>query len=353
MKGFMFLIFTSFLAMVNSISAPNSTTYDYQFFPTNNTLIPVCIHEELLRSNIYYDIQERNTFGNATCLPADQNCRPAFQDCCSFYDCVESNCGCGESGYPLGYGKKYCQIFSNYPFEGTGSRWRDATLRCLQRALIPFSQCPPTTCEQLKQEAFDSHAFCYTSSGVCNLSPKDLLGILAITYGDILTMDGIMQILETAKRCGFKYILELELLIISKTCTLKDNIRKLLPELWRNIMPNWLLSSTTWEYKGSNSGSQGTEDIWKVKILLFHEDDTISMEEQAKQVKMVGKNLMNLMNSEEYVEQLNVLSPNTFTSVNATLTSDNIPINEPIINSSYKTTYPYLLTAVLAIMLFV
>jgi hypothetical protein len=349
MKSIMFLIFTSFLAMVNSINVSNTTNYDFQFFPTNNTLIPVCIHEENLRSVIHYDFQERHPFGNNTCVPADPNCRPAFQDCCSFYDCVESNCGCGASGYPLGYGKKYCQIFSNYNFQGSGSRWRDATLRCLQRALIPFSQCPPTTCDQLKQEAFDSHAFCYTSSGVCFLSPRDLLAILGITYGDILTLDGITQILETAKRCGFKYILELELEIVSKACTLKDNIRNLLPELWRNVMPNWLLTSSTWEYIGSNGGQQGTEDIWKVKIYLFHEDDSLSMEEQAKQVKNVSNDFINLINSQEYINQLNGLAPDSFSALNAIMVADNLGTNE--INEGNSVFYPKAIITLLIVLL--
>ena len=33
---------------------------------------------------------------------------------CDFYrDCVETRANCGEDGYPLGYGYKYCQRFAD------------------------------------------------------------------------------------------------------------------------------------------------------------------------------------------------------------------------------------------------
>lgn len=163
----LFLFITTLF--VPSFSLTNSSVYDFNFYPPTS---PLCIDETVFKRSTYSDFESRiTTIGNETCVPSEPTCRPAVQDCCGFYDCLERNCGCGASGYPLGYGKKYCQIFSNYPFSGQGGKWRDATLRCLQRSLIPYSQCPPTNCSTMKTKAFDSHPFCYTSSGVCFLSP--------------------------------------------------------------------------------------------------------------------------------------------------------------------------------------
>jgi hypothetical protein len=324
MKQFFFLLLSTFLVS----GAP---LFDYEFFPSVSQFpnLPVCINETILkRVDIPYS--PRMILGNDTCLPADESCRPAFENCCGFYDCVESNCGCGAQGYPLGYGKKYCQIFSNYPFTGMGGKWRDATLRCLQRALIPFSKCPPTTCEILKTKAFDSHPFCYTSSGVCFLNPKDLLGILAITYGDVLTMDGVLQILETIKKCGLKYILQFEMEIVSKACQLKDDLRKLLLDLWRSnrYLPEWMLTSSVWEYKGKS----GDDEVWKLKVFLLHTDDTLLPEQRYKDLVSVAETLVDFSNSEEYKNELQNATNDSIVSLKTTLEGD-------LNNNSGKTTF--------------
>jgi hypothetical protein len=334
-----------------TISLPNISGdiyYDYQFFPSEPEYLPVCINQQVKKYSSYGHMK-KDVLGNETCIPASPNCRPGNQDCCSFYDCLERNCQCGEEGYPLGYGRRYCQLFSNYPFEGRGSEWRDATLRCLQRSLIQFSQCPPTTCQSLHSEAFDSHPYCYTSSGVCLLSPQDLLGILAITYGDILNVEGVTQILETARRCGLRYVLELDLHIISSACTIGNSFRDLLSDLWRRsgILPSWMMSSSIWEFTGVRNEnlrrSEENED-WRIKIMLWHKESSLSFEEQRRQLQELGKKLSGMINSHEYRNELDKMFPDTLKSMDVRITNQDLDVN-----SDGHSLSPYLLPIMLLI----
>ena len=60
---------------------------------------------------------------------------------CTFYDqCLEATYECGPSGYPLGYGLKYCNRFvDNYKlFSKEGKEWISGTLLCLKEDLVPL-----------------------------------------------------------------------------------------------------------------------------------------------------------------------------------------------------------------------
>jgi len=337
------LLFSTLIAFGSSDVPPldsisNVTVkYDYEFYPITP---PVCLNvpvqkkvnqEKSIQEKAIQELfSERFALGNERCLPADENCRIGFEDCCGFYDCLERNCGCGAAGYPLGYGKKYCQIFSNYPFSGNGNKWRDATLRCLQRSLIPFSQCPPTNCSIMKSKAFDSHPFCYTYSGVCFLSPKDLLGIIAITYGDVLTLDGIKQILETFKKCGLRYMLELEIEIVSRACELNEILGKVIFDLWRDyrILPDWILTSSVWELKSEKDEME----TWKLKVSLVHTNENISPELRYDQLIASASNLVDFSNSQQFKEELLKVAPDSVISIQSKI-SDDFPV---VSQSSYS-----------------
>ncbi|KAJ7807871.1 hypothetical protein B0H14DRAFT_2871984 [Mycena olivaceomarginata] len=113
-------------------------------------------------------------------------------DSCSFYaDCLESRYHCGPTGYPLGYGEKYCTKFQAHrtTLSARGQTWMLATMHCLQEALVPDAIASPsavTTCAALQDKAFATHANCYVSSGVCKLPPSDWGAILEIV--DVKTL---------------------------------------------------------------------------------------------------------------------------------------------------------------------
>lgn len=129
---------------------------------------------------------------------------------CSFYeDCLETRYHCGAEGYPLGYGKKYCNKFNaaKDKFSQKGQVWMIDTMECLQKVLVPEATRPKemgkqgsSPCDKLREKAIDSHAKCYVQNGVCTLSVKDWLEIVKVIDLKAL-FEGWDVVLETATGC--------------------------------------------------------------------------------------------------------------------------------------------------------
>jgi len=132
---------------------------------------------------------------------------------CSFYeDCLETRYHCGADGYPLGYGKKYCNKFNaaRDKFSQKGQVWMLDTMECLQRFLVPEATGPEemgeeggSPCDALRKTAFDSHAECYVQNGLCTLSVRDWMEIVEVV--DLKTLFGsweaLKEVLEAAAGC--------------------------------------------------------------------------------------------------------------------------------------------------------
>lgn len=145
-----------------------------------------------------------------------QNCVAMIEnEGCEFYPkCLESMYNCGTSGYPIGYGFKYCSKFkahfSEFPTEG--QRWIEKTLLCLKRKLRPFLV-ESISCPELYKEAFESHPDCYHQSGFCELfnefsvmkqTVKALLKVYEVK--DFASLLSVKQVFKTARLCGKDFI---------------------------------------------------------------------------------------------------------------------------------------------------
>ncbi|KAJ7599184.1 hypothetical protein C8J56DRAFT_1093536 [Mycena floridula] len=146
-------------------------------------------------------------------------CSNPPRDNCSFYaTCLESRYKCGKDGYPSGYGEKYCQAFSTERNLLTlqGQKWMLDTMHCLQDALVPEAvDSSSTTCDNLADIAFKSHAPCYLGSGLCTLSPKDWIAILQIVDFRTLfrTWDAFEATVQAVEGCVEFYFFLVENLI--------------------------------------------------------------------------------------------------------------------------------------------
>ena len=142
---------------------------------------------------------------------AANRCLDPVPGTCNFYSsCLEKAKTCGPNGYALGYGAKYCARFSAEDrFSPDGTFWRDITLVCLQRSLVDFVDpkvAAVTTCDELSDEAFDSHPVCYTQPemSVCDLPLSDWNLIRkTVDAGDILSRPGVRQVASILRRCLF------------------------------------------------------------------------------------------------------------------------------------------------------
>jgi hypothetical protein len=113
-----------------------------------------------------------------------------------FYRCVEGlinqGNGCGEDGYLLGYAAKYAEryMWEIYPTLNTeGQRFLDLNLVCLQTVFRDTVE-DTWSCERVAEFGFQSHAACYLSSGICELSLSNRLTILMAVDTEDLNQPG-------------------------------------------------------------------------------------------------------------------------------------------------------------------
>lgn len=123
---------------------------------------------------------------------------------CDFYLCQEDEIPesdrCGEEGYYIGYGYKYCNRFqetANERLSPEGSAWVGRVMPCLM-AVIQDEVVLKDSCETTKQIAFDSHPDCYLESGFCDLTPDDMAWIFLTV--DLTDFD-FRQVLVTGVNC--------------------------------------------------------------------------------------------------------------------------------------------------------
>ena len=135
---------------------------------------------------------------------------------CEYYSCIDQErLSCGTEGYALGYGKVYCEKFTEMSFApsrtpleaelfpASGSAWRDGVRSCLQQELESyFVNTASPHCSELRTFAFDSHPGCYTAGpSFCELSPENVVRIGLTIQADLLTGESQRQIRDTASIC--------------------------------------------------------------------------------------------------------------------------------------------------------
>jgi len=138
---------------------------------------------------------------------------------CDFYtECLEEKYHCGVTGYPVGYGHRYCNKFLKYfyDFPPLGQLWVQNTLVCLKTALQPLFH-ETSDCATIYSVAFASHPRCYFESGFCELFKdrkniiKTLKALLEVyEIKDFMSATTMKQVFETAKMCGSEYVAEIK-----------------------------------------------------------------------------------------------------------------------------------------------
>jgi hypothetical protein len=130
----------------------------------------------------------------AQCPLADEG--RLTEDPGGFYRCADSllnnEAGCGEDGYLLGYAAKYAEryMWESYPLlSPTGQGFLNRNLVCLQTVFRDTVQID-WTCDRVAEFGFKSHADCYLSSGICELSLSDKLTILMAVDTEDLNQPG-------------------------------------------------------------------------------------------------------------------------------------------------------------------
>lgn len=126
---------------------------------------------------------------------------------CELYRKISTECKCHSSdGYLNAYGYKYCEKFRlSTGWTPKGQDWRNATLMCLQQKLKIAVRLNKCNCEAIGEDAFKSHATCYTQpvASFCDLSDIDKSKIVneMIDGSDLYSLNGVRQAIEIAWIC--------------------------------------------------------------------------------------------------------------------------------------------------------
>ena len=119
------------------------------------------------------------------CAPATPETFDADYD--GYYVCLDGALGCGEGGYPLGFGGRYVRAYIEDirpDMTPEGAAWLGRVGVCLQARLAASLDGDPT-CAEVWAAGFATHAPCYLETGWCELTIEDQIAVLGtITASD-------------------------------------------------------------------------------------------------------------------------------------------------------------------------
>lgn len=128
---------------------------------------------------------------------------------CDFYSCFDQRTNCGEQGYALNYGHKYCTRFSQYKdqFTSDGQNMIDCVRKCLTNALLaPYRSNNqaglPQVCQDIQNTAFNSHVKCYYDCNFCDVWSHNKLALNTVyQYKDFFSRQALKQVKDVAVKC--------------------------------------------------------------------------------------------------------------------------------------------------------
>lgn len=127
------------------------------------------------------------TFSVGAEMKGVANCEISTSDC-EYYLCQESHRQCGDEGYLISFGHKYCDQFlhlSPYEFGPQGNTWLKNVRSCLIHKLSLYSD--EVTCKEILRSSFQDHVPCYLETGFCHLPLKDQIRVARHIYPEIVS----------------------------------------------------------------------------------------------------------------------------------------------------------------------
>ncbi|MEE2923824.1 MAG: hypothetical protein VX619_03495 [bacterium] len=161
-------------------------------------------------SILFVSLAKIGAFDTSTSSTNTNNYESVAKECKFYENVLEERYPCGEGGYAIGYGGKYCRAFdsSRNEFTEKGNKWRIGTMKCLINSLRKFLlgnyANESVSCDEIKEYGFDTHPTCYTagSPSFCDLNIKDYKAILGVIQKkDLLSKLGRKQIAQVARIC--------------------------------------------------------------------------------------------------------------------------------------------------------
>ncbi len=122
---------------------------------------------------------------------------------CDYYLCREALDGdqaCGDEGYYLSYGYKYCErimLVTGPQLSAAGRAWLNEARTCLMEQIESQVEAQDS-CSEVQQIAFDAHPDCYIETGFCTLPFRDKWSVfMTVDPSDVL----MRHVLSTGISC--------------------------------------------------------------------------------------------------------------------------------------------------------
>jgi len=127
---------------------------------------------------------------------------------CDQYDVFESQFHCGEDGYFLEFGKRYCnrffepEIFKD--FDDVGKKFVQCVGVCLVKDLREYLENnPAASCTAITDRAFETHVDCYTQCGFCGACQHNWMTLRRVfSIKDFLSLRALKSVEGVANGCG-------------------------------------------------------------------------------------------------------------------------------------------------------
>jgi hypothetical protein len=131
--------------------------------------------------------------------------KPVAEDCAFYRTCLEAARPCGDDGYALGFGERFCHAFlqDDARFSTEGRAWLRDVRPCLQRALVP-SLAERPACSEAYDRAMSSHVACYTQEAhsICDLPLGDVAHLTRVLSGELFTGRALAQMRDVGLTCA-------------------------------------------------------------------------------------------------------------------------------------------------------
>ena len=132
-------------------------------------------------------------------LRSEINCELST-DRCNYYLCHELKKTCGNSGYSIDFGYRYCLKYQkDEKYTSQGKDWLAVVRECLQSELNALSD--DLSCKETRSQAVKSHYGCYIDAGFCSLPLSDQRRIIRTAGFKLLDPEVFLSGLQIIKTC--------------------------------------------------------------------------------------------------------------------------------------------------------
>ena len=131
---------------------------------------------------------------------AEVDCE-VLNDSCQYYLCKEMQTPCGDRGYNIDFGYRYCLKYQDDSlYSEQGKEWLYSVRGCLQHKLNELAS--DTMCVDLKKHAINSHYQCYIDAGYCQLPLADKGRVLKTAARAMLNFDILLSGFKVLRTCA-------------------------------------------------------------------------------------------------------------------------------------------------------